>query len=46
MNRNNIIYFVFSNVARSRSFHGSSGFGVSDCSDEELVISADEFAHY
>ncbi|XP_043516266.1 putative leucine-rich repeat-containing protein DDB_G0290503 isoform X3 [Frieseomelitta varia] len=35
-----------SNVARSRSFHGSSGFGISDCSDEELVISADEVALY
>nr|XP_012136700.1 PREDICTED: uncharacterized protein LOC100877313 isoform X1 [Megachile rotundata] len=31
-----------SNVARSRSFHGSSGFRVSDWSEEELAISADE----
>ncbi|XP_076176365.1 uncharacterized protein LOC143151274 isoform X1 [Ptiloglossa arizonensis] len=35
-----------SHVARSRSFHGSSGFGVSDWSDEELAISADETAVY
>ncbi|CAL7937000.1 unnamed protein product [Xylocopa violacea] len=35
-----------SHVARSRSFHGSSGFGVSDRSDEELAISADEAAIY
>ncbi|XP_012174811.1 uncharacterized protein LOC100642278 isoform X1 [Bombus terrestris] len=35
-----------SNVARSRSFHGSSGFGVSDWSDEELAISADEATLY
>lgn len=34
------------NVARSRSFHGSSGFGVSDWSDEELAISADEATLY
>ncbi|XP_017876812.1 uncharacterized protein LOC108623056 isoform X2 [Ceratina calcarata] len=38
--------FSPSNVARSRSFHGSSGFGVSDWSDEELAISADEAAVY
>ncbi|XP_053999268.1 uncharacterized protein LOC128887439 isoform X1 [Hylaeus anthracinus] len=35
-----------SHVARSRSFHGSSGFGVSDWSDEELAISADESTVY
>ncbi|XP_076237040.1 uncharacterized protein LOC143180891 isoform X4 [Calliopsis andreniformis] len=35
-----------SHVARSRSFHGSSGFGVSDWSDEELTISADETTLY
>lgn len=35
-----------SNVARSRSFHGSSGFGISDWSDEELAISADEVTIY
>ncbi|XP_029031860.2 uncharacterized protein LOC114870860 isoform X1 [Osmia bicornis bicornis] len=35
-----------SNVARSRSFHGSSGFGVSDWSEEELAISADETTIY
>ncbi|KOC59378.1 hypothetical protein WH47_12449 [Habropoda laboriosa] len=35
-----------SHVARSRSFHGSSGFGVSDWSDEELAISADETTIY
>nr|XP_033341932.1 uncharacterized protein LOC117229513 isoform X1 [Megalopta genalis] len=35
-----------SHVARSRSFHGSSGVGVSDWSDEELAISADETTVY
>lgn len=35
-----------SHVLRSQSFHGSVGLGVSDWSDEELTVSADEASLY
>lgn len=35
-----------SHVLRSQSFHGSVGLGVSDWSDEELIVSADEASIY
>lgn len=41
-----IFIFGFSHVARSQSFHGSVGLAISDWSDEEPVISADEASLY
>lgn len=41
-----IFIFAFSHVARSQSFHGSAALAVSDWSDEEPVISADEASLY
>lgn len=41
-----LFIFDFSHVARSQSFHGSVGLAVSDWSDEEPIISADEASLY